>query len=69
MNVEQLQVLKSVTCGILDRNADVEEILKSSGINKRLINKVSKALDLIFEVNQTACELEEKIKTKTPITK
>lgn len=54
MTKEQKDFLAHYTCGILDRHDNMEEALKSHGIDKNLIGKMNKAFDLIFEVNQ-AC--------------
>lgn len=52
MNKEQKEILAMFTCGILDKYDDYETYLSSHGIDKKYINKISKAFDLIFEVNQ-----------------
>lgn len=53
INKQQKEVLATLSCGILDRYDNIEEHLKSHGIPKPLIKKMSKAMDLIFEVNQS----------------
>lgn len=53
MNKEQCQSIMSTTCYVLDSNSEIEDTLKSYGIEKKDLAKVSKALDLINEVNQT----------------
>lgn len=53
MNKEQCQSIMSRTCYVLDSNPELEEDLKSFGIEKKDLAKITKALDLINEVNQT----------------
>jgi len=53
MNKEQCQSIMTTTCYVLDSNPDIEERLKSFGIENKDLAKISKALDLINEVNQT----------------
>ncbi len=59
MNQQQKEFLAALTCGILDKYDHIEINLESHGIPKRLINKMSKAFNLIFEVNQE-CVVKEK---------
>jgi hypothetical protein len=67
MNKEQKELLATLTCGILDRYADVDEYLKAHGISKRLINKINKAFDLISEVNQSCFDKNlVQSETRTP---
>lgn len=52
MNQTQKQVVANYTCGILDHYDDMESFLKSHGADRKTMNKMKKAFDLIFEVNQ-----------------
>jgi len=56
MNEKQKEYVRSITCYILEKNTDLIEDLETHGIPKKLIKKIDKALDLIFEVNQEACK-------------
>ena len=53
MTKEQNDFLKHYTCQILDEQMNMEEVMKAHGIPKKHIKKMSDALDLIFEVNQS----------------
>lgn len=57
---EQCQEIMSATCYLLDSNAEIEERLKSAGIEEKDLKKVSKALDLINEVNATYARLQKR---------
>jgi hypothetical protein len=52
MNKEQKDFLAHYTCKIIDEQMNMEEVMKSHGIPKNLIKKMSKAIDMIYEVNQ-----------------
>lgn len=52
MNVEQRTFLAHYTCEIIERYDGLEDVLKSHDIPKKHIKKISKALDVIFDVNQ-----------------
>ena len=56
MNQEQKDWLKHKTCFIIEKNDNLEHEMKERAIPKKLIKKITKALDLIFEVNQEACK-------------
>lgn len=56
MNKEQKENLRLVTCGILDRYSDMDEFLEVNKVPKKLVKKINKALDLIFEVNQSCID-------------
>ena len=62
MNKEQCQSIMSRTCYVLDSNPQLEEDLKSFGIEKKDLVKVTKALDLINEVNQTYAKKIKELK-------
>ena len=62
MNKYQKEVLANYTCGILDRYPDMDEYLQSHGIDERLLKKMKKAFDLIYEVNQECHKKEIKNK-------
>jgi hypothetical protein len=52
MTKEQKERLANLTCYILDTHPDIEEKLNGMGIPKHLVDKITKAFDLIYEVNQ-----------------
>lgn len=60
MNKQQRDVLAGYTCNILERNVDMEDYLAAHGIPKSLIDKMSKAMDLIYEVNQVCFNKKKK---------
>ena len=60
MNKEQCEDIMSATCYLLDSNDGIEERLKSAGIREKDLKKVSKALDLINEVNYTYSKMLKK---------
>ncbi len=61
MNQQQKEALKYYTCRVLEQNENMEEMLLSHGIPKKIVAKLNKALDVFFEVNQ---ECIEKVKGK-----
>lgn len=52
MTEGQKEALARYTCYILDTNADLEEFLDSHAFPEGIKEKMNKAFDLIFEVNQ-----------------
>ena len=62
MNKEQCEAIMKTTCYVLDSNDGIEDSLKQNGIAKKDLAKVTKALDLINEVNQTYCKLKKRLK-------
>lgn len=62
MYKEQCQEIMSATCYVLDSNAGLEERLKETGIDPKDLKKISKALDLINEVNDTYCKKMKRLK-------
>lgn len=64
MTEQQRQYLASKTCYILDSQADLEDQLAAHGIPLKLRKKITKALDLIFQVNQSCHTIADKDGTK-----
>lgn len=60
MNEYQKQFVASKTCYILDCHPNIEEQFLAHGIPQELTDKITKAFDLIFEVNQ-ACQEEKEL--------
>lgn len=60
MNKKQAEFLQSYTCHILDSYSNVDDVLSEHGINKKCTNKIKKAFDLIFEVNEICVEITNK---------
>lgn len=62
MNKEQCSGIMRTTCYILDSNAEVETTLKEYGIDKKDLAKITKALDLINEVNHKYSQIQKRLK-------
>ena len=61
MNQQQCNIIMSATCYLLDSTDGIEYRLRSAGIKEKELKKVKKALDLIYEVNQTYSEIKTKL--------
>ena len=59
VNKEQCDVIMQATCYVLDSNPDLEERLKAAGIDGKSLKKITKALDLINDVNQTYANIRK----------
>lgn len=64
MDEKQKEFLALLTCGILEKYEGIDELLKSNNIPKSLVDKMEKAMDLIFEVNQSCFDKIPKYETK-----
>ncbi len=53
MNKYQAAFLAEYTNGILDKYPDVDEVLQAHHIPKVHARKITKAFDMIFQVNQS----------------
>ena len=53
MNKVQKKIVRWNTCYLLDISANMEQDWKNIGVPKKYVNKLKKALDLLFELNQS----------------